>query len=151
MTLPDPSAFKCLIHCPAEPDIFWSDRYHNINAEEKIFSAALKGLYLKDSVHFFEKKNSTERGREKEHFIDRYFICLSYFQEVLWIHSKGDIEDLKMAPCYYQFSILTAQNAAILALSTPAIPRPKILENRNCIKEAVTPEVGIVYRHVGWW
>lgn len=44
-----------MIQCPAEPDIFWSDRYRNRNAEEKIISAALKGLYLKDSAHFFIK------------------------------------------------------------------------------------------------
>lgn len=73
MTFPDLSAFKFLIHCTAEPDIFWSDGYCNRNAEEKIISAALKGLYLKDSVLSF-CKNSTERGSQKRHFIDRYFV-----------------------------------------------------------------------------
>lgn len=42
MRFPDLSAFKFLIHYTAEADIFWSERYHNRNAEEKIISAALK-------------------------------------------------------------------------------------------------------------
>lgn len=79
MTLPDPSAFKCLIHCPAEPDIFWSDRYHNINAEEKIFSAALKGLYLKDSVHFFEKKNQRRKGQREGSLYRQVFYLSKLF------------------------------------------------------------------------
>lgn len=54
MRLLDLSAFNFFIHCPGEPDIFESDRYHNRNAEKKK-SAELKGLYLKDSVHFFAK------------------------------------------------------------------------------------------------
>lgn len=86
MRLPDLSAFKFLIHCPGEPDILGSDRYHNRNAEEKIISAALKGLDLKESVHLFAKTAQKYKANRRGIFIDRYFIHLGYFQEVLRIH-----------------------------------------------------------------
>lgn len=57
MRFPDLSAFKFLIHYTAESDIFWSERYHNRNAGEKIISAALKTMCLRQKQH---RKGQTE-------------------------------------------------------------------------------------------
>lgn len=99
MKLPDLPALNILIHCPVEPDKFGQTGIIIGMQKKKIISAALKGLYLKDTTH------SLQRGRSQtEGALCSYCICLGYWQEVVRLHRRRRhrwVDFLQKVPFYY--------------------------------------------------